>query len=300
MNDIINGEMPYFENDSFFKSGEQVYIHLSTEFPKFVGVMHKHQFIEIVYILSGEAIHNVGNKQYEVKCGDVTVINCGVPHKFTSKPDSKENFVAYDLMFTPDFFEASAIKMSNFESLKNSFLFYSLFPTDSSAQPDLYISGKRYSDYGEIFTRIYHEFGRCEKGYIELIRAYVIELIIKMFRDMEKTEALSLTKDKTDTLNSAIRYIEDNYNTKLSIDEIAAKVFLSSDYFRKLFKRVTGDSVLTFQQKLRISEARKLLQTTDIPIKDISLSIGYNDIKSFYQAFKKVTGQTPKEYRNNQ
>ncbi|MBO5930227.1 MAG: hypothetical protein J6Q27_02905 [Clostridia bacterium] len=60
----MNNEMPYFENDRFFKDGEQVYIHLSTEFPKFVGVMRKHQFIEIVYILSGEAIHTVGKEYY--------------------------------------------------------------------------------------------------------------------------------------------------------------------------------------------------------------------------------------------
>ncbi len=293
-------EIPFFDNESFFKEGERVYIHISTEFPDFVGVLHRHQFIEVVYILSGCAIHTVGDKEYEVKSGDITVINTDVPHKFTSIPNSKEGFVAYDLMFTPDFLDASVINMSSFESLKNSFLFFSLFPSESSACPDMHIPGKMYADYGEIFTRIYHEFGRKEKGYVELIRAYVIELIIKLFRELEKMGTVALSAAQLKTINNAIQYIENNFNIKLSVDEVASKVFLGSDYFRKLFKKVTGESVMNFQRKLRIDEACRLLSTTEMPIKDICTSIGYEDMKSFYQSFKKATGKTPKEYRNNQ
>lgn len=300
MDRILDSEVPCFDNKSFFKDNDHVYIHLSTDFPKYVGVMHKHKFIEIVFILSGEAIHTVGNRQYKVKCGDVTVINCGVPHKFTANTESEDSFVAYDLMFSPDFFDASTINMGAFESLKSSFLFYSLFPSETYAYPDMHISGKRYGDYGELFTRIYHEFISKDKGYVEIIRAYVIELIIKIFRDLEKSGMAVLSTDNKKTVYSAISYIENNYNTKLSVDDIAARVFLSPDYFRKLFKKVTGDSVIAFQQKLRIDEACRLLSVTDMAIKDISEAIGYNDIKSFYQVFKKMTGKTPKEYRNNQ
>ena len=90
-------QIAFFDNKSFFANGEQVYIQLSTEFPDFVGVTHKHEFIEIIYILSGKAIHTVGEKQYMVKCGDVAVVNSGIEHKFTSVADSDENFVTYVL-----------------------------------------------------------------------------------------------------------------------------------------------------------------------------------------------------------
>lgn len=293
-------EVPYFDYSSFFKDNDRVYIHLSTEFPQYVGVMHRHQFVEIVYILSGEAIHTVGNRQYKVKSGDVTVINCGVPHKFTADTESGEPFVAYDLMFAPDYFDASSINMGAFESLKNSFLFYSLFPSDASAYPDMHISGKRYGFYGELFTRIYHEFKGKEKGYVEIIRAYVIELIIKLFRDLEKDGGMELSSDNKKAVYNAIHYIENNYNTKLSVDDIASKVFLSPDYFRKLFKKVTGESVIAYQHKVRVDEACRLLSVTDMSIKDVSIIIGYQDIKAFYQVFKKMVGKTPKEYRNNQ
>lgn len=293
-------EIPFFNNESFLKDDERVYIHLSTEFPDFVGVLHRHQFIEVVYILSGRAIHKVGDKEYEVKSGDVTVINTGVPHKFTSIPNSTESFVAYDLMFTPDFLDSTVINMNRFESLKNSFLFFSLFPSNMFAAPDMYIPGKLYTDYGEIFTKIYHEFGRKEKGYVELIRAYVIELIIKIFRDIEQMGKITLSSAQLKTVHDAMRYIENHYNIKLSVDDIAAKFFLGPDYFRKLFKKATGESVKNFQRKLRIDMACQLLSTTDMPIKDVCATVGYDDMKAFYQTFKKATGKTPKEYRNNQ
>jgi len=294
---ITEGEIAFFDNQSFFEDGQQVYIHLSTEFPDFVGVAHKHEFIEIVYILSGKAIHTVGERQYEVKSGDVTLINSGISHKFASVSDADESFVTYDLMFSPNFFEASAIEMGDFQSLKNSFLFYSLFPSDASSQPEMHISGGRFSDYGEIFSRIYQEYRCKEKGYIQLIRAYIISLIIKFFRDIERSDSVQLSQDKLQAVYSALAYMEKNYNTKLSVDDIASKAFLAPDYFRKIFKKVTGHSVTAYMQNLRIDEACRLLSTTDAPIKDICFTVGYNDVTTFYQTFKKVTGKTPNEYR---
>ncbi len=295
----MDANVAYFDNNSFFENDSQVYIQLSTEFPDFVGVAHKHEFVEIVYILSGSAIHTVGEKRYRVNCGDVMVINSGIPHKFTSVGDSGEKFVTYDLMFSPEFFEASAIGMGDFESLKNSFLFYSLFPSDESSQPEMHVTGGRFSDYGEIFSRIYQEYQRKERGYIQLIRAYIISLIIKFFRDVERMDSVHLSSGKLKTVYSAVAYMQENFNTKLSVDDIASRAFLAPDYFRKIFKKVTGHSVTAYMQSLRIDEACRLLSTTDTPIKDICFLVGYNDVTTFYQSFKKITGKTPNEYRKS-
>ena len=141
----VSNEIPSFNGESFFEGDEKVYIHLSTDFPEYVGVLHRHAFIEVAYVLSGEAIHTVGDREYKVKPGDVTLINGGTPHKFTPCGDGQERFVAYDLMFMPDFFDALAINTNQFATLQNSFLFYSLFQSDALTQPDLYVTGKRYS-----------------------------------------------------------------------------------------------------------------------------------------------------------
>lgn len=290
-------QVPYFDNRSFFKDSCPVYIQLSTEFPKYVGVMHRHQFVEVVYILSGEAVHTVGDREYTVKSGDVVVINCGVPHKFTASTTG-ELFVAYDLMFGLDFVSPTAGKDATFEDLRDSYLFGPLFPAGET--PDIHISGKRYGSYGDLFTRIYHALKGKERGYMELSRAYVIELIVKILRDLGRNSAKELTYENKKAVFAAISYMERRYNAPLDLEDIAAQVFLSPEYFRKLFKKMTGESVRTYLHKLRIDEACRLLTVTDLSIQDISLAVGYQDIKAFYQAFKQTTGKTPKEYRNNQ
>ncbi len=291
-------QVPYFDNRSFFKDEHPVYIQLSTEFPKYVGVMHRHQFVEIVYILSGEAVHTVGEREYTVKSGDVVVINCGIPHKFTANPAAGELFVAYDLMFGLDYIDPKLGENATFEALKDSYLFGPLFP--AGALPDIHISGKRYGSYGELFTRIYHALKGKERGYAEISRAYVIELIVKLLRDMGRDRAKELTSENKKAVYNAISYMERRYNTPLDLEDIAAQVFLSPEYFRKLFKKMTGESVRTYLHKLRVDEACRMLFMTELPIQEIAQAVGYQDIKSFYQAFKQITGKTPKEYRNNQ
>lgn len=292
-------QVPYFDNRSFFKGDDRVYIQLSTEFPKYVGVMHRHQFVEIVYILSGEATHTVGDREYTVKSGDVVVINCNVPHKFTANTAAGELFVAYDLMFGLQFIDPTAGNDATFETLQDSFLFGALFPGEA-ALPDIHISGKRYGSYGDLFTRIYHALKGKEQGYIELSRAYVIELIVKILKDMGRDGSKELTSENKKAVFSAISYMERRYNTPLDLEDIAAQVFLSPEYFRKLFKKMTGESVRTYLHGLRVDEACRLLTVTDMSIQDISIAVGYQDMKSFYQAFKQKTGKTPKEYRNHQ
>lgn len=77
------------------------------------------------------------------------------------------------------------------------------------------------------------------------------------------------------------------------------KSFISKNYFSTLFKETTGINFSDFVQKLRIDEACKLLKTTDMKVIDIAHEVGFNDIKFFYEVFKRVTSQTPGSYRNS-
>ena len=139
---VVHGEnIREFTGEDFFSPGECVYIHMSSEFPKFVGVRHKHKFIEIVYIISGKATHVVGDHQYSVSKGDLLIVNYDTPHAFYGDPDYPEVFDAYDLMFTPDFLDVSLIDDAGFEELGSSILFNSLFPEKEKIGPDLQLAG---------------------------------------------------------------------------------------------------------------------------------------------------------------
>jgi len=294
----INEEVPVLTSENFFRPGESVFIHISDDYPDFVGVLHKHTFIEIVYVISGQATHVVGNHQTTASKGDLFIINYDTPHAFYGDKNAKEPFINYDLLFTPDFFDSSMIGANHFETLGSSFLFYSLFPEEQRIGPDLQLSGSSYNIFGELFNKIYLEYNNREKGYIHIIRAYVVELIIKIFRKMDKLSCDAISHKQKQVVNTALEYLHNNFSTHVTLEDLASKIFLSKDYFGRLFRDVTGMPVSTLLQQIRIEEACKLLATSDRKIVDIAEYCGFNDIKSFYNAFKKANGLTPGEYRN--
>ena len=289
-------DVPVITAKDIFRPGENVFIQMSSQNTDLTGVIHKHTFIELVYIVSGTATHIVGDRKVPACKGDLFIINYDTPHAFFPEEKGREPFVAYDLLFTPDFFDTSLIDNLRFESIHSSFLFYSLFPAQQLG-PDVHISGSSYSAFGELFNKIYLEFTNREEGYINIIRAYVIELIIKMFRKMSKEPNSETVSRQSRIVDTTLSYLRENYQKQLSLDELAAQVFLSKDYFARLFRETTGMPISALLQKIRIEEACKMLTGTNRKVDDIASDCGFHDIKYFYNAFKKITGMTPRQYR---
>lgn len=296
---VTKNGISVFTEQNFLRPEDKVYIHLSSEYPDFVGVPHSHKYIEIVYILSGSAKHVIGDSCVTAQKGDLFIINPDVPHAFYGNTESCEAFCAYDLMFVPDFFDVNLINSGDFTSLGSSFLFYSMFPQEKAAGADLHFSSTSYHDFGELFNKIYLEYYRMEQGYINIIRAYIIELIVKIFRRMDVKTDNPPSLHKSEIIDAALAYLHEHYNMHISVSDLAAHMFLSRDYFSKLFRNVTGMTVTAFLKQLRINEACRLLLETDQSVTEIAQYCGFHDMKSFYSAFRSQTGKTPGEYRKS-
>jgi len=292
-----NQGVPVFTAESMFRPGENVYIHMSADLPEFVGIPHKHTFLEIVYVISGSAIHETAANSYVVSRGDIVIVNYDTPHAF-HELSGQEPFTAYDLMFTPDFLDTSLIFANDFQELCSSFLFYSLFPQQQSIGPDLHLTGSSYGAFGELFNRIYLEFTGRQKGYLGLMRAYVTELIIKLFRRMESTIEGKLSPRQKESVASAVTYLRENYHKHITLESLAMHIFLHKDYLNRIFREATGLPVNAFLQKLRVEEACHLLVSTDMTVAEISDACGFGDVKAFYGGFKRIMHTTPGKYRN--
>jgi len=286
-----------FTRDDFFRPNEKVYIHMSNEFPDYIGVIHKHLFIEMVYIISGTATHVVLDKRYPAKKGDLFIINFDTPHAFFSDDRASEPFVAYDLMFTPDFLDQSITGSDTLEALNSSFLFYSLFHEKNQFTPDVSVSGNSYNKFGELFNKIYLEHRGREKGYLEIIRAYLMELIITIFRKTDSSSKKAEISRNDKAVSFALEYIRDNFDKRISVQNLANRVYLCQDYFSRLFHDVTGMTVTSMIQKVRVEHACHLLSTTNRTVADISSACGFDDVKFFYTVFKKSMNLLPGEYR---
>lgn len=287
--------VPVFIGESYFAPGENVFIQMSSENLAYVGVPHKHTFIEIVYVVSGSAVHEANGRRYPVKKGDLVIVNNETVHAFHPNENEADPFQAYDLMFMPDFFDVSAGSTDLYSILSSSFLFYSV-SQDEPLGPDLHCSSLSFHEINDTFGKIYTEYHQRKKGYLALIRAYVIELIIKIFREMEN-DSRGISRRQIEIVDATLEYLHENYSHPLSVEDLASSSFFSKEYLGRVFKNVTGKTVSAMLQKIRIEEACALLSSTDRIIADIAAGCGFNDMKFFYSTFKKLTGMTPGEYR---
>jgi transcriptional regulator GlxA family with amidase domain len=94
------------------------------------------------------------------------------------------------------------------------------------------------------------------------------------------------------------RFIEDNPNEKLNIDELAQNFNLSRRSLERRFKSATNNTVLEYIQRIRIENAKRSFEGSRKNIAEVMYDVGYSDSKTFRQVFRKVTGLTPIEYRN--
>lgn len=290
-------DYPILKGDTLFRKNELVYVNRSDELKEYCNIVHKHDFIEIAYVIEGSGIHLFGDSEYEISKGDLFIINYDIPHCFFPKKGSKSEPIVYNVVFMPEFLDASLFSSQHFQDITSSFLFKSLFPDDYTPGADLKLQGAEFSEIGDLFSKMYTEYKCMKKGYLDIIRAYLIELIVKIFRYLEQDTTKTPSPKNRRLVNKAVEYLKQNYSTDVKLEDLAMKSFISKNYFSKLFKEVTGINFSDYIQHLRVEEACYLLKNTDMKVIDIALQVGFNDIKFFYEVFKKITGMTPGDFR---
>ena len=103
-------------------------------------------------------------------------------------------------------------------------------------------------------------------------------------------------KDES-TVTRACKYIHENFYRELSLDDVSKEVNVSPYYFSKLFKEEVGENFIDYLTALRIKNAKELLRRPVLSIREAGLQSGYADPNYFSRIFKKHTGKTPREWR---
>lgn len=95
----------------------------------------------------------------------------------------------------------------------------------------------------------------------------------------------------------AQRWLHEHFRDELRFDELARRVGMSARNFARRFKRATGEAPLTYLQKLRIEESKRLLEREYTTIQAIARDVGYDDVIFFRRLFRRYAGVSPQEYR---
>lgn len=135
------------------------------------------------------------------------------------------------------------------------------------------------------------KLGHC-KTYVSL------KLCCECFLEDVFSKRNKLSNEKL--IRQTIQYIEDNYNKDLKLWKLAKRVFISPDYFSRLFKKVAGCTYAEYITKVRIDNAKILLSNPVISIAEVAKKTGYSDPNYFSRVFKKNVGMPPSEYKKIQ
>jgi len=156
------------------------------------------------------------------------------------------------------------------------------------------IDGGMDRDTAYTLTDIYirkADMAKDPEEVLDLMADMQVDFATRM-RELKKMNTVSLH------IRRSIDYIHDNLHRQLTVSELAEKEGLSPSYFSRLFAKETGVNVNQFINDEKIRTAQNMLRFSDFPILDISISLGFSSQSAFSSTFKKVTGLSPKAYRD--
>ena len=127
--------------------------------------------------------------------------------------------------------------------------------------------------------------------------------LLNIFADFSNRQLFSQTEKSDDrrveTIKTTITYIRDHYQEKIYIRDLASLIGLNEQYFCRFFKKAIGMSPIEYLNEYRIRQAVRLLKDSSLPVTEICLDCGYNNMGNFLREFRKYTGTTPLQYRKH-
>ena len=251
---------------------------------------HCHDFISMIYILSGNCTYNLNGIHYQLKKGDLVVCNPGIYHCRLMNPGQEviEFHVGVSDIFLQDL-------------PKNA-----LIPEASNP---VFKVVRYEQDFLRCCSEIAAEQEKDEPGCEPLLKSLVMKFIILFLRETlpSPTKALSKgtllsfeTYDKLNIVNTIVSYINENYMNEITLDKISKNMYLSPAYISKIFKEEIGESPINYLIKVRLAKALELLEGGNMTVKSIAKSVGYDDAYHFSKLFKKYYNTPPSKIRESE
>lgn len=250
--------------------------------------IHRHEFIEIIYIISGECLQVIDDVSYNVKRGDVLFINYGSTHSF-----SCESHLEYvNISFSPETVSDALITPENAFALLSLTAFNEMRGSNDGGK--ITFSGNERDEIENHINSMLNESGKPDHYSDALMQSYLNILVVKMLRKVN----IMPTDGKDDSIwHELSDYIDQNLDTKLTLEALAKKCFYNPSYFSRIFKDKFGVSFKEYVGRKRVEYSCRLLEETEYTVDEIASIVGFSERSSFYQLFSKYTEATPSDYR---
>ena len=255
-------------------------------FPK-----HTHNYVEVVYMCSGETRHLVNGSEVLLKEGELLFMSQNASQEIFP---ASENDIAVNFIILPEFFDQSLSMIGTESSLIRDFLIECL----KNNQQDISFLHFKVADVLPVQNLMENLIWMLLNRQPNKRRLDATTMGLVFLHLMNFTDKLEIGKDhlEQELVLQVFRFIEDNYRDG-ELSDLARAKRCDLYHLSRLIKSATGKTYTELVQEKRLKQAVYLLVNTNLSITDISLDVGYSNFSYFYRIFKKKYGLSPKEFR---
>lgn len=250
-------------------------------------IPHRHDYYTIIFFEKGEGTHIVDFTEYRIENSSIYFIVPGQMHQVIPASEPK----GWTLKFTDEFLIANAISDKLIDNI------YLL--NDFGHLPPLTINETQLPVYLNIISQITYFSNTLENYTQEAIGALLKLFLIQSNNNcsLHKSNNPQLLETTNQLLYSFKQLLKSNFASMHMVSDYADKLAVTADYLNKTIKGITGKSAKDHIQSKLIIEAKRALLFSEISSKELAYELGYEESAHFNNFFKRMTGQTPTEFR---
>ena len=264
-----------------------------------VPEIHGHEFIELVYVVRGDAQHVFEREVYELRSGDVFIINPGEVHTFQIEPDKRIEII--NCLFLPHLISDSLLRELGISHSMDYFYVHPFLDNSDRFHHRLNLRGQDAVVILALLEMMMVEAKNRDSGFSTLIRLHMIELLVLLSRYygfLQSTHKASRSNDRERVLQRICGYLERNYDHKITLTSLTHTFNSSARQLNRMFQEELGIGVIEKVQQIRIEKAKALLVETNEKVISIASLVGYDDPSFFSRLFTRQVGCAPGEYRS--
>lgn len=252
---------------------------------------HWHPEIEITYVQKGTMCYKVNHMVYHLKEGDIVFNNSGALHSGTMENQK-------DCAYIPVTFDSRLI-YGFFQSTVNSKYVDPVI--QDSMLPAICIDQSEpwHKPFREYLLRII-DLNEKKPDFYELDITICLQSMWRLLLEHITYEPQASRENSLeyDRIKKILSYIEENYQNKITLNDIAGHIHLCESECTRLFKRHMNTTLFAFLQEYRIERSLEFLQD-DQPVSAVADKAGFSDPNYYSKVFAKIKGCSPREYRNH-
>ena len=243
---------------------------------------HKHNHLSILYVVSGQGLFEFDNKKFQVDANSVITLEKEKIHKLSDKP--RKAMTVFSVYFD------TATSELNKDIVEH------LFASTKPFELPLYYSEniKRY------LRQMLYEQNTKPPGYKLFIKQNLSLTILQIYRarlEQAKQKTFENPPSGSERVKAVIDFISQNCHEQYNLADAARLAKVSQRQFTNLCRNLMGKSFAKFLNSIRCKKAAELLRQTNMPVAAIAFEVGYEELSTFYRAFKKIYKSSPIQFK---